>query len=259
MNATPITLVVPSYGGGPNIERTIASVAGICDEIVIISTALWDVDKAHFKQIAHKVVDLPWNYVFLHGFGSMMNMGTGVSKNDWLMLLGVAETFAEPHMDVSRALRTANANAVFRCNHVNDPHHWKRVWNRTGGTHWAGIIHEELVNGRDAGLLFRMQDTDKVPRTDPFQQEAMRWLKVLTYNHLYVELLNHPERLGGANAEWLKFVRGAKEFTTGFCADHADMLTPCLSGDLNGFLNAAEKRFEHSAPEASVSFSPQGT
>lgn len=254
-----ITLVVPSYGGGPNIERTIASVSGICDEIVIISTALWDVDKVHFRQIAHKVVDLPWNYVFLHGFGSMMNMGTAAAKNDWLMLLGVAETFAEAHTDVSRALRTAHVNAVFRCNHVNDPHQWKRVWNRTGGTHWAGIIHEEIAGGVEGGLLFRMQDTDKTKRGDELQNEAMRFIKTLSYNHLYDVLLNHPERLGGTNAAWLKFVAGARESIVAFVDEHRNMLDACIAGDMDGFLKLVEGRMNQNKPADGVLFTPQGT
>lgn len=249
-----MTIIIPAFGGGPNIERTIASVAGICDEVVIVSTALYDEDKEHFKRIAAKVVELPWNHVFHHGYGSVYNQGSTVAKNDWLLLLGVAETWAETRIK-PRILLTANSNAVFRCDHVNDPCRWKRIWNRTGGTQWSGIIHEEIVGGAEGGLMFRMQDTDKVPPTDPLKGEVFRWVKALSYNHLYDVLLNHPERLGGASPNWLKFVAGAKESIVAFVDEHRKMLNACLAGDQKQFIELVRLKTE---PAHGVSFVPQG-
>jgi len=252
-----ITLVVPSYGGGPNIERTIASVSGVCDEVVIVSTALFPEDVDHFKKIANKVVELPWNFVFLHGYGSLNNQGTAVSSNDWLLLFGTGETLAEQYRDM-KSLTASRAQTVFRCNHVNDPYTWKRMWNRQSGSHWSGIIHEEIVQGVDGGVVFRMQDTDKSPRENKLQQDAMRWVKALSYNHLYHELILRPERVGGASHQWLKFVAGAREYIEKFVSDHNDMMQHCLTGDLGAFLAAVEKRGA-GAGESLVSHQPQGS
>lgn len=250
-----ITLVIPSYGGGVNVERTIESCRHVCDETIIISTALFDEDRQHFRRIADKVVELPWNFTFLHGHGELHNQATAMAKNDWLLLLGTAETFAEPLMPVAETLVSANPREMFRCNHHNDPHSWKRVWNRTSGVHWSGIMHEELTGGDDGRLLFRMQDTEKTPSLDAFKDEARRWIKSLSYQVLYRELLHHPERLGAASSGWLKFVKGGDCLQ--FCEDNKQMISACIEGDLLRFLKLVEQASQCKEPYG-VNFKPQG-
>lgn len=239
-----MTLIVPSYGGGANIERTIDSCRHVCDETIIISTAFFDEDRRHFRRIADKVVELPWNFTFLHGHGELHNQATALAKNDWLLLLGVAETWAEAHLDVREALAAAQPTEMFRCNHQGDPHSWKRAWNRQGGVQWSGIMHEELTGGHDGRMLFRMQDTEKVPDVDPFKNAARKWVKACSYNWLYLQLLEHPERLGAANDGWLRFVKGAEESIRKFYADNEPMMTACVNGDLPAFVREVEKGME---------------
>lgn len=253
-----ISLIVPSYAGGTAIERTIQSVDGVCDDVVIISTAIFEEDKERFKSLG-TVVELPWNFVFLHGYGSLSNQGTHLAKNDWMLLFGVGETFAESFCgDMRTKLSASEPGLVFSCNHVNDKYTWKRIWNRKFGSAWSGIIHEEIISGYVGGLLFRMQDTEKEPRSDALQQSALRHIKALSYNWLYLELLNKPERLGGANVAWLKFVEGARDSIQAFCAEHRDLLDCCISGDLAGFLSLVEKRLPNGKAVDAVNFKPLG-
>lgn len=252
-----LTLIVPCYSGRENLDRTIASARGICNEVVIISTALFDEDRAHFAS-AGKVVELPWNHVFHHGFGDLYNYGSNAASNDWLLLLGVAETVAEMYQDIG-ILDDSPPDTVWECDHINDRHHWKRVWNRTGGPRWSGVIHEEIVGGHVGGLLFRMQDTDKTPLPDAVQNEALKYVKTVSYNAMYGKLLRDPTALGGANSYWLDFVAGARESIEAFLAAHADMLDACERGDLPGFMQLVRERMDKQQAATGVSFSPQGT
>lgn len=254
-----ISLVIPSFGGNvENIKRTIKSCEGICDETIIISTAFYLDDIGAFHQLTDKVVELDWNFTFKHGFGSMMNQGTSISKNDWLVLLGVAETLAEPLCDIHKTLQGAQACNVFRCNHINDIHTWGRVWRRGGGTAWSGIIHEEISGGVNAGLMFRMQDTEKTPCEDHIRNEANRFIKTLSYNSLYRDLLRTPELLGATDQGWLKFVQGAEESILAFCEDHKEMLDACHKGNLPKFLDLVEASINSGKEASGVNYSPQG-
>lgn len=254
-----ITLVIPTFGGHPeNIERTINSVDGICDEVVIISTAFWLEDQRQISLLSPKVRQLDWNHTFITGFGDMMNQGTHLAKNDWLMLLGVAETFAEPLRDVHEALRRAPSESVFRCNHVNDENTWGRVWNRRGGTAWGGVIHEEIGGGVNSGLLFRMQDTEKTPCEDPIKNEAMRFMKTCLYNYCYRRLLEHPDELSFTDRGWLKFVAGARESIYAFCEAHKEMLESFKSSSPIDFLRLVEDSVNRGNVAAGVNYAPQG-
>lgn len=254
----PLTLVIPSFGGGPNIERTIHSCREVCDETIIISTALFPEDVAHFKKIADKVVELPWNFTFLHGHGSLHNQATNQAKNDWLLLFGVAETLAQEYMPLNDVLRNSGNDLVFRCNHVDDHHTWKRIWNRSGGPMWSGIIHEEIAMGKEGQILFRMQDTEKVPDPDPFRTEVRKYVKSTSYHFLYEKLARHPEQLGATNAGWLDFVNGSIEAREVFLTEHADLLQAAIEGDKDAFLKGVETRLNARQAASGVNYAPQG-
>jgi hypothetical protein len=255
-----LSLIVPTFGGNvANIQRTIDSCKDICDDVVIISTAFFRDDQFPLHQLGHKVVDLPFNYVFKNGFGEYHNQGTEHAKNDWLLLLGVGETFAEAHKDVHQALRDATCDKVFRCNHVNDQHTWKRIWNRKGGTKWGGLIHEEIGGGSDGGLLFRMQDTEKVPQPSHLENECLRWMKALLYNCMYRRLASNPHELSYTNEGWLKFVAGASESIHGFCEENRDMILSCMTGDYLGFIKQVENKIEAGRKANGCNFKPTGT
>ena len=253
-----ISLIIPAFTGGPNLERTIESCRGLCDDVVIISTALFDDDFDDMKKTGATVVIRPWNFVFLHGFGPLYNQGTEAAKNNWLMLLGVAETMAEEYCGIHQRLKASLDDGIFKCDHVNDPNKWKRVWNRNGRTMWSGIIHEEISFGRDMEVIFRMQDTEKTPHADPFRNEVFRYIKALSYNYLYERLLLDPSRLGGTNHGWIDFVNRERDSITGYCDEHREMLNTCIAGDKNKFLGLVGARLDAGDRASGVKFQPQG-
>lgn len=253
-----MTLVIPAFSSGPNIERTIKSCEPYCDETVIISTAIFPEDNDAFHALTPKVVELPWNFTFLHGFGSMSNQGTALAKNKWMLLLGIAETVHREHRNMHAILKHSVPTMVFKCDHINDQHTWKRIWNKDGGAMWSGIIHEEITFGVDGGLLFEMRDTDKTSDPDPFRTEVFKYLKSCCYNWLYVQLRQHPERLGGTNAGWLNFVAGNKESNEAFCTAHGDLISAAIEGNRDAFLDGVRRRMDAGATAKGVNFNPQG-
>ena len=255
-----MTLVIPSCGSAPeNIRRTIDSCRDICNETIIISTAFFLEDQRLFSDITDRVVQLDWNFIMKHGFGEMSNQATSHAKNDWLLLLGVSETYAEPYTDIGHALHAAPKNMVFRCDHHNDPNRWTRIHNRQGGTHWSGLIHECIVGGPHGDVLFRMQDFEKVQKSDPVKQEILKWIKAVSYHIQYWRLLNDSSLLQGTDPGWLKFVNGSREHIIEFRESHQDLISPCLSGDLVAFLKAVDSRMDKGEEAKGVNYSMTGT
>ena len=253
-----ISLVIPCYSAGPNIERTIKSCEDVCDDVVMISTAPYAEDVEALKELG-TVVELPFNFTFIHGFGSMMNQGTTSTKNDWILLFGVAETLAQEIKPLRETLdKCSHLDSMFRVSHEGDINVWKRIWNRKSGSHWSGLIHEEIVGGTEREVLIRMQDTEKVPVDDPLKQEVFRYIKTLSYNAMYHRLIHHPEQLGGTDAGWIKFVNGARESIEAFCDEHKDMLNACLEGDFDELQRLVEKRMNAGKIADGVKFEPVG-
>lgn len=249
-----ITLVIPTFGGHPsNIQRTIDSCAGVVDDVVIISTCPYPEDEEHLRTLG-SVVSLPWNYTYLNGFGEMMNQGTAAAKNDWLLLFGVGETLFRQHQPMHLTLKNAARGSVFRCNHINDPHRWGRIWNRRGGTRWGGLIHESIGGGQDGCVLFEMRDTPK-ESAGPEKDPVFRHIKATLYNAMYRRLLQHPEELNFTDPGWLNFVRGAEDSINEFCTQNQDLLSAATEGDFKAFADAVSQR---EAPASGVNFRPLG-
>lgn len=256
--STGLTLTIPTFGGHPdNLRRTIASVP-MATETVIVSTAIFDDDVEVFRSLAGKVVELPWNTVFLHGFGHIYNQGSTVASQPWQLLLGVAETIAEEYTPILEALARWTPRHLHRIDHRGDAHRWKRFWNASSGTKWDGIIHEEITGGPEGNVIARMQDTAKTPCDDPFRNEVLKWIKTCSYNHLYQTLGNHPERLGGTNAGWLSFLRGARESIDAFCLEHSDLISAAIAGNKDAFLDGVRRRMDGGTGVHGVNFNPQG-
>lgn len=254
-----ISLIIPCCGGNvANFQRTADSAKGVCDEVVAITTCLFDEDLEAIRTVANKVVELPWNYTFLHGFGDMHNQASDKARNDWLILLGVGETIHSGHEQIRMTLPRAPIHAIHQAWHVNDPNRWSRAWNRRGGPRWGGIIHETVRGGQEAGVLFEMRDTDKVPSGDKLRDEAMRYLKTCLYNHLYQKLLNDNSLLGYTDPGWINFVNGARESITAFCHEHEDLISCAIAGDRERFIATVFGRIEAKLSASGVNFNPQG-
>jgi hypothetical protein len=252
-----ITLVIPAYSCGPDIERTIASCKGVCDEAVFISTSPYPDEVQGMKDMGATVVELPWNFTYHNGFGELHNQGAPAAKNDWLLLFGVAETLAEQYTPLIDEVRFCRKNAMLRCDHVNDPNRWKRLYNRQV-CRWSGIIHEEVTGGILGEVVFRMQDTDKTPNPDPLRSEVFRHLKSTLYHHQYRRLRGDNGLLGATNPGWINFVNGSKEANEAFISEHADLMEAFNSGDFQAFERGVANRIEKHQPADAVNYAALG-
>lgn len=253
-----ISLIIPAFSYGPPLERTWESFRGICDELVIISTAFWGKDRDSMRKLTDKVVILDWNHTFLHGFGDMMNRGTSCAKNDWLMLFGVGETFQHAHVpSIHDTLRKASASTVFRVDHENDPNRWTRCWNRISGNQWSGVIHE-AITGPHGDVILRMLDTPKESRADKYEQEALKFIKLCLYHQQYKRLREDNGLLGATDPGWIAFVNGSKEANDEFMEQHSAMIESMASGDLEQFLWLVRDRVDRASLAVGVNFNPLG-
>jgi cellulose synthase/poly-beta-1,6-N-acetylglucosamine synthase-like glycosyltransferase len=253
-----ISLIIPAYNAGPNLQRTIDSCRHLCDDVVIIATNPYEDDAQLIMESCNSVAWLNWNHVFLHGFGDMMNSGTPIAKNDWILLLGVAETVAEAKCDIHQKLNSSESKMVFRCDHHNDAHTWKRIWNRSGGTHWSGLIHEEIVGGETGPVIFRMQDTPKEQHPDPLRNEVFRYIKTCSYNVNYQKLRKNPDLLGGTDKGWLEFVKGTEDSNESFISLHQDLIDAAMEGDFPRFEKCVEGRLAVGRTASGVNYLPTG-
>lgn len=255
---TGISLVIPTCGGNiDNFNRTVESARSVCDDVVAVSTCLFEDDLQALKDTGATVVELPWNYTAIHGFGAMHNEGHAACKHDWIVLLGVSETIHSGHEKIRETLSLTDPRNIFECWHINDPHRWGRVYNRRVSA-WSGGIHEEVKGGVICDTLFEMRDTPKTPFSDPFKTEAIKHLKGVLYNMRYKVLLDDPSSLGGTNEGWILFVRGAADSINAFLSDNADLVEAAKSGDRQAFLDGVRRRMDAEKPAVGVNFAPTG-
>lgn len=264
--------VVPWFGGHPdNLRGTVDSMRTVCDEVLVVHQSLFDADREVARSIADKVEVVDWNYVYQEeGYGGLPNRH-GQSSCDWFLLLGVGETVAEQYRPLRDTLRNSPRNVVWRCNHRNadgkmDSNTWGRLWCPSGGVRWGGLIHEEAGNGTPGPhILFRMLDTDKVPHHDPLVQEALRWLKLTSYDQNYYRLLKSIDPQTGdsplrsfTNKGWISFVQGSADAREANQVKWGDLIQPALRGDRDAFLEAVKWRMEHNDQPKGCNFEPLG-
>lgn len=255
-----LSLICPWFGGHPDaLKTTIESVRGICDEIVVVHQKLFDDDSEIAASLADKVAVLDWNAVFQEGGYSVLpNAGAAAAKGPWMLLLGVGETVAEQYKPIRQVLNGANRKTIFRCDHHGDIHNWGRIWDPSSGSYWSGPIHEECGNGIHGPVIFRMQDTAKPVMLDTFRNECLKWMKAVSYNSNYWELIHHPEKLGFTNGGWLGFVQGARESIEDFIETNKDLAEAAWDGDRDAFYAGVSKRMDEGRCADAVNHNPTG-
>lgn len=253
-----ISLIIPAFSYGPPLQRSWETFKPICDELIIISTAFWEEDLEAMRKLTDKVVVLDWNYTALHGFGEMMNRGTTAAKNDWLMLFGIGETFHYSHVaDLTGTILKSDPKTVLKVDHDNDPNQWTRIWNRSSGNQWSGVIHE-AITGHHGPVVMRMKDTPKEPRPDKYEQEVLKYTKLCLYHEQYRRLREDNQLLGATDPGWIQFVNGSKESNEEFMEQNADLLDAMRTGDLPKFLACVRIRVCGEKLAIGVNFNPTG-
>lgn len=255
-----LSTIIPWAGGSSEpLKRTIDSVRGISDEVVVVHQKMFDDDTEIAQSLADKVCVLDWNAVFQDGgFAVLPNAGAAAAKGPWMLFLGVGETVAQQYVPMRKTLESANPKTIFRCDHVGDIHTWGRLYRPDSGTHFGGPIHESCGNGVGGPVIFRMQDFEKERHPDIFRNECIKWWKTTSYNVNYAVLIDSPEKLSFTDPGWLSFVKGARESIEEFLDSNKDLVEAALDGDRDAFFNGVKSRMDEGRKPDVVNFNPTG-
>lgn len=255
-----LSTIIPWAGGSSEpLKRTIDSVRGISDEVVVVHQKMFDDDTEIAQSLADKVCVLDWNAVFQDGgFAVLPNAGAAAAKGPWMLLLGVGETISHQYSPLRETLQNASNRVIFRCDHEGDVHTWGRIWAPSGNTYWCGPIHEEAGGGLGGPVVFRMQDYAKKPHEDNFRNECIKWWKNCAYHANYFFLMNNPDKRGFTNEGWLSFVAGARESIEDFVETNKDLMEAAWDGDRDAFYEGVNRRMDEGRKPEQVNHNPTG-
>lgn len=204
-----ITFITPTQGNPIALKRTLDSLEGIVDEIIIGSVCVFKKDEiiinAYQNQYNLRVIKLPFNFIFHSGFSNTLNYLASNAKNDLVLYMNVGEVI---EVGKNKILSTISPeyNSYF-LNHAVEKHRWFRLYNKNELS-WNGIIHEEIIGEHKPyhKPIFQFADTDKDIK-DAFRAKVMNDVKELVYFNLYKQLVEHPERRGITHEWWQKFAK----------------------------------------------------
>lgn len=204
-----ITLITPTQGNPIALKRTIDSVAGICDEIVVGDVCIFQEDSSTigtYKQKYNlKQIELPFDYIQKNGFSSTLNLLADVATNDIVLYLNVGEVI-DKNKDNILSIISSDYNAYY-IDHATERHRWFRCYNRKE-MKWHGIIHEELTGDYRPyhKPLFRFADTEK-DLNNPFRSKVNNDVKEIVYWSLLMRIADNPEKYPETNEGWVRFAK----------------------------------------------------
>lgn len=207
-----LTLIVPSQGNPIALKRTLDSFKGICNEVVFGDVLIFEKDRELIQSWQEEynmgIVEMPFNFIFEHGFANTLNTLAHYATNDWVLYMNVGEVMDGEFEILSKL------NGNFNCHyltHAVETHHWFRLYNRKE-LQWSGPIHEEVVGGRRQSVdhIFRFADSDK-DVADPFYAKVMNEVKELCYFSQYIKIADHPELIGATNSGWVDYAKDGYE------------------------------------------------
>lgn len=205
-----MTLITPIQGNPIALKRTIDSLNGVINEVIVGGVCIFEKDEeiiqSYDNEVSLKQIKVPFNYIFCNGFSNMLNMLAGFATNDWVVYLNVGEVVEEGKDEILNKLSN-NFNAYY-IDHAIETHHWFRVYNRKE-MQWGGLIHEELAGDWRPCAdvpLFRFADTPK-DMEDEFYAKVMNDVKELCYWNLYLKLAEQSHLIDNTNHGWVQFAK----------------------------------------------------
>lgn len=204
-----MTLITPTQGNPIALKRTIDSLKGVINEVVVGSVCIFENDdeliQSYNSDIHLKLVKMPFNYIFRNGFSNALNLLSEYASNDWLIYLNVGEVVEEGKDNILKTI--SNDYNCYFIDHATETHHWFRVWNKKE-VQWGGILHEELSSDKMRACtdipLFRFADTEK-DIDDEWYAKVMNDVKELVYFNLYLKLAEQSHLVDNTNQGWVQF------------------------------------------------------
>lgn len=245
-----ITLITLTQGNPIALQRTIKNVVesfqGMVNEVIVGDMSVFEDDRKAILDIepcAGEIIQckrLPFNHLFIHGFGATLNFLASYAMNNMILYLNVAEI-------VEKNLVSDLINTDYNCykfNHATESHQWIRCYNRIQ-LEWSGRIHEEVVGvGKhkvrcSPGLLFQMADTEK--DSDPYKAAIYNDIKELVYWQQYLKLIDAPEEIGATNEGWVNYARDSYQHIKDRLQAKGKRYEAFVEGDLQKYLDNCQE------------------
>ena len=239
-----ISLILPTQGNPIALKRTIDSVEGICDEVIVGDVCVFEDDKKAIDLLGVKRIELPFNYIFKNGFADTLNTIASHAKNDLVLYLNVGEVISEGKDEILSKL-DSQYNAYY-IDHASEQHRWFRFYNKYEMV-WSGIIHEELQGDYKPyhKPIFRFADTDK-DTVNSFKAKVMNMVKECVYWQQLIQIADNPDNYPETNDGWKQFASDTYQSMKDRLVLKGEGYQAFLEGDKDKFLNYihTDKEFE---------------
>ena len=203
VNYMSLTVVIPTLNEASDLPRTLKSLSGLADEILIIDSGSTDdtvflAEKAGAKVIHH----------FFKNFADTRNFGDNHASSDWILSID-ADVVVTPEAskEIKRVIQDSKFSAYFvgRINIIWNKPILHADWGpkddchlrlyRRGSGNWKADVHETFITTRPVGRL-------KAP------------LKHYNYASVeeYIEKINHYSEMAALKTDYSSVLAPFKDF-----------------------------------------------
>lgn len=150
-----ISLVVIAHNEEMNIERCLASVKDICNEIIVVDSFSTDQTLEICEKFNAKVFQKKWA-----GYSLQKNFGNEKASNNYILSLDADEVLSDDLRASIKEIKESGFKGAYAFNRLNNycgkwikhtswyPDRKLRIWNKNEGQ-WEGDIHEEVKFSND--------------------------------------------------------------------------------------------------------------
>ncbi len=153
-----LSLVVITYNEEKNLDRCLASAAGLVSEIIVVDSFSADGTKEIAAKYGAKVTDRPFD-----GYAQQKNFATSLAANDWILSLDADEQLTPELAESIRAVLAAPQHDVYKMTRLTNycgqwirhcgwyPDYQVRLYNRAKGKWQELKVHEYWKPNDESG------------------------------------------------------------------------------------------------------------
>lgn len=242
-----ITLLTMGAGNVLALKKTLASFKDVCNEFVYGDLLLFPEDreivKSYQQQFNLKIIPFNFDYLFQHGFSSLLNKLATHATNDIVIYMNTSEAIDEDYGMLDIVKNNTECNA-FYFTHRTDPHRWYRCYNRHE-LKWSGMLHEQLIGEYRPyhKPIIMMKDLDK-DMDNTFKAKVFDTVKEIVYFTNYMSFIDNPSLLGATDQGWVKFATDSYQSFKDRLEKKGAAYQAFKDGDLEAFME-----YVHNSPE----------
>lgn len=263
-----ITLLTMGQGNVNALKRTVDSVIGVCNEVIFGDVCIFAEDSIRIDEMEKDIwftrVQMPFNFIFKHGFSVTLNKLASYAKNDIVLYLNVGEIISSSLADIKDTVDKNPCDSYY-IDHPSEKHRWWRMYNRHK-MEWSGLIHEEIVMIGDGDQvmyhkpIFTFADTEK-DLDDPFKSKVFGDTKEIVYWRQLMRIADDPLLLDATNPGWRVFAEEQYESMKERLDAKGNRVLAFENGNLDMYLdelNTVEFRGEKFETNENIEFQGEG-